>query len=119
MRRKMTNQDLADIHGLTIHAVKKWSREKRVSAILEAQQGINPQIAQLIGELAVACYKASCRKGFNIQYAPYFSECEDGSAGRFSIYYLPADSAECVYVVKDQAITALRLHGAIAKVEAL
>jgi hypothetical protein len=115
----MNNKQLAAHLGLSPNTTKKFSPEKRQQLITEAQQGINPQIAQLIGELATACYKASCRKGFNIQYAPYFSECEDGSAGRFSIYYLPADSAECVYVVKDQPITALHLHGAIARVEAL
>ena len=56
-------KQIADAYGLSYHSVKKWSKAKRDEAIRNLQAGVNPIIAELVGELQRECYVASQHVG--------------------------------------------------------
>ena len=115
----MTLQQLATLHGVTLHAVKKWPLAKRQQLITEAQQGINPQLAQLIGELAVACYKATMRLNSNVLFDYYLCP-SDMQFSRFGVHYRKAGDDKLTYVVDGMTdLNCINLSGAISAVEAL
>ena len=115
----MTLQQLATLHGVTLHAVKKWPLAKRQQLIAEAQQGINPQLAAIIGELAVACYKATMRVGDNVLF-DYFLCPTDMSFSRFNVHYRKKGDDQLTYVVESMTdLNCINVAGAISKVEAL
>lgn len=51
-------KQIAVAYGLSYHSVKKWSKAKRDEAIRNLQAGVNPIIAELVGELQRECYVA-------------------------------------------------------------
>lgn len=62
----MKNYEIAAAYGITTQAVSKWTPAKREAAKAEILAGADPIVKQLIGELAQACYVASCVQGEQI-----------------------------------------------------
>jgi hypothetical protein len=115
----MNNKHLAAHLGLSPNTTKKFSPEKRQQLIAEAQQGINPQLAQLIGELAVACYKASMRIKDNVLF-DYHTAPTNPEYGFFGIHYRKTGESELTYVVPNATrLNCINVAGAISAVEAL
>ncbi len=111
----MTLQQLATLHGVTLHTVKKWSPEKRQRLIKEAQQGIIPQVAALIGELAVACYKAQARTGKCVKFELWHSNY----AFEVLLFELSLVEPTSSMLVERSDLNCINLSGALALVEAL
>jgi hypothetical protein len=115
----MNNKQLAAHLGLSPNTTKKFSPEKRQQLIAEAQQGINPQLAQLIGELAVACYKATMRVGDNVLF-DYWLCPTDMSFSWFNVHYRKKGDDQLTYVVESRTdLNCINVAGAISLVEAL
>jgi hypothetical protein len=115
----MNNKQLAAHLGLSPNTTKKFSPEKRQQLIAEAQQGINPQLAALIGELAVACYKATMRVGDNVLF-DYFLCPSDMQFSWFNVHYRKKGDDQLTYVVESRAdLNCITVAGAISLVEAL
>ena len=106
----MTLQQLATLHGVTLHAVKKWSPEKRQQLIIEAQQGINPHIADAIAKLSVACYKAQARTGNGVKFDLWQANCA------FEVFLFEPGMS---ILVERSDLNCINLAGALAIVEAL
>jgi len=113
----MNNKQLAAHLGLSPHTTKKMPLIKRQQLITEAQQGINPQLATLIGELAIACYKASCRIGSSVVFDTYYSR----EYSSFSVHYRakPEDKNLTFLTDCQTVLNCINLSGVISKVEAL
>jgi hypothetical protein len=113
----MNNKQLAAHLGLSPNTTKKFSPEKRQQLITEAQQGINQQLAALIGELAIACYKASCRVGSSVVFDTYYG----GNYSSFSVHYRANKEDKNLTFLTDcqTVLNCINLSGVISKVEAL
>jgi hypothetical protein len=113
----MKAKKLAEIYGVTIHTVRKWPLAKRQQLIAEAHHGINPQLAALIGELAIACYKASCRVGSSVVFDTYYG----GNYSSFSVHYRakPEDKNLTFLTDCQTVLNCINLSGVISKVEDL
>jgi hypothetical protein len=115
----MNNKQLAAYLGLSPHTTKKMSLAKRQQLITEAQQGINPHVAALIGDLATACYKASMRVGDNVLF-DYFLCPSDMDFSWFCIHYRKKGDVQLTYVVESMTdLNCINVAGAISLVEAL
>jgi hypothetical protein len=103
----MNLEQIAKAYGISGQAVGRWSQEKRQQAIAEIQAGANPEVKRLIGELAQACYVASCKTNETI-----FAEIWAHQAN-----FVVIDGAG--FIVEGAPINALALQGAIVKVQEL
>ena len=106
----MNNKQLAAHLGLSPNTTKKFSPEKRQQLITEAQQGINPHIATLIGELAIACYKAQARTGKGVKFDLWQANCA------FEVFLFEPGMS---ILVERSDLNCINLAGALAIVEAL
>ena len=112
----MKHKDLAAAYGLSIETVRRWPAAKRAAAIADIEAGVQPAVADLVGELAKACYKAS----MHIKSAVCFDAYYGSSKAWFNIHYNTGYGTPLTYLVDSGTeLTAINLSGAIAKVEAL
>jgi len=115
----MKHKDLAAAYGLSIETVRRWPAAKRAAAIADIEAGVQPQVAELVAELAKACYKASMYVKDNVLFDYYLCP-EDAQFSRFTVHYREKGKADLTYVVDPfTPLTAINLSGAIAKVEEL
>ena len=106
----MKAKELAEIYGVTIHTVRKWPLAKRQQLITEAQQGINPHIAEAIAKLSVACYKAQARTGKGVKFDLWQANCA------FEVFLFEPGMK---ILVERSDLNCINLAGALAIVEAL
>lgn len=98
-------KQIADAYGLSYHSVKKWSKEKRDEAIRNLQAGVNPIVAELVGELQRECYVAMC-------HTNEYTYCEI-SFTVFNVWHKGGKLAFCA------DLNPYELQGAIVKVKEL
>ena len=105
----MKIQQIASAYGVTVSAVNKWPKPKRDEAIRNLQAGVNPIIAELVGELQLECYVAQCHivkeVALILQHDRFFVSVSNAVNG----YYI-ADNAP---------LNPYELQGAIVKVKEL
>ena len=106
----MNNKQLAAHLGLSPNTTKKFSPEKRQQLIAEAQQGINPHIADAIAKLSVACYKAQARTGKGVKFDLWQANCA------FEVFLFEPGMK---LLVERSDLNCINLAGALAIVEAL
>ena len=106
----MNNKQLAAHLGLSPNTTKKFSPEKRQQLIAEAQQGINPHIADAIAKLAIACYKAQSRTGKGVKFDLWQANCA------FEVFLFEPGMK---ILVERSDLNCINLAGALAIVEAL
>jgi hypothetical protein len=106
----MKAKELAEIYGVTIHTVRKWPLAKRQQLITEAQQGINPHIAEAIAKLSVTCYKAQARTGKGVKFDLWQANCA------FEVFLFEPGMK---ILVERSDLNCINLAGALAIVEAL
>jgi len=112
----MNNKQLAAAYGLSPNTSKKWSPAKRAAAIADIEAGVKPVVADLVAELAKACYKAS----MHIKSAVCFDAYYGSSKAWFNIHYNTGYGTPLTYLVESGTeLNAINLSGAIAKVEEL
>lgn len=104
----MSIKQIADAYGLSYHSVKKWSKSKRDEATLNLQAGVNPIIAELVGELQRECYVAMKHKDDYISL----------HVG-FEIFRVDFGIGEYKDVFVSGELTPYELQGAIVKVKEL
>jgi hypothetical protein len=115
-KMKPTLNQLAKHHGVSVSAVKKWSKAKQAAHIRDMQAGVLPHITALVGELAGACYRASCHVGRNVQLESHFSK----EMPFFCVYYRKPGESELTYLIENcTELSTVWLCAAIAKVEEL
>ena len=114
---KITLEQLAKHHGITLSSVKKWSIEKRLQRLADMKAGVQPHITDLISELAGACYRASCYVKTNVEFSPYYFQ---GKATSFQVYYRkPGEDKNTWLIEPITECSTVWLCAAIAKVEGL
>ena len=107
----MTLQQIATAYGLTRSAIEKWPLEKRQQAIADLKAGVQPHIAELIGKLSIACYRASCHTGNQYVFEIYAKN------KYFDVHWFDGESCRTLVEVND--LNTVKLSGALAKVEEL
>ena len=100
-------KQIADAYGLSYHSVKKWNKAKRDEAIRNLQAGVNPIIAELVGELQRECYVAS-------RYIENAVQFEFDSYDEFNVHIVDE-----TYIVQSAPLNPYELQGAIVKVKEL
>lgn len=107
----MTLQQIATAYGLTRSAIEKWPLEKRQQAIADLKAGVQPHIAELIGKLSIACYRASCHTG-NRYDLDFTAESKFFNVYEFTKF-------ECKAFVDLSPVNTVNLAGALIKLEEL
>lgn len=102
----MKIKQIASAYGVTVSAVNKWPKSKRDEAIRNLQAGVNPIVAELVGELQRECYVA------NHYLKNKLLSLEIGTIV-FSIDFGRG------YLVMDAPLNPYELQGAIVKVKEL
>lgn len=110
----MNNSELARRLGKTPQAISKWSPAKRDEAIRNLQAGVNPIIAELVGELQRECYVAMCHTGITLEV--YFN-------GKDVFCVVMTETCGCgiesAYIADNAPLNPYELQGAIVKVKEL
>lgn len=107
-------KQIADAHGLSYHSVKKWGKQKRDEAIRNLQAGVNPIIAELVGELQRECYVAMCHTGRSLEV--YFNGKDVFCVVMTDAYDYGIESD---YIADNAPLNPYELQGAIVKVKEL
>ena len=114
---KITLDQLAKHHSITLGSVKKWSIEKRLARLADMRAGVQPHITDLISELAGACYRASCHVKAPVEHSFVHYQ---GAPGFFHVYYRKLGEDENTWIVEPMTASNIDvLQAAIAKVEDL
>ena len=109
-------KQIAEAYGLSYHSVKKWSKSKRHEATRNLQAGVNPIIAELVGELQRECYVASCHTKLAITFEAFYG----GSRPMFSVYYIKPSDITLTYIAGcTTPLKPMELQAAIDKVRSL
>ena len=101
----MKIQQIASAYGVTVSAVNKWPTSKRDESIRNLQAGVNPIIAELVGELQRECYVAMCnlKRAIELDVGMFMFSVSDG-------FYITIERAP---------LNPYELQGAIVKVKEL
>ena len=111
----MKIKQIASAYGVTVSAVNKWPKSKRDEAIRNLHAGVNPIIAELVGELQRECYVASCH-AFPITLDAFFGK----ELPMFSVYYRRPGENDLTYIAGcTTPLNPYELQGAIVKVKEL
>lgn len=102
-------KQIADAYGLSYHSVKKWSKVKRDEAIRNLQAGVNPIIAELVGELQRECYVAQCHTSKDVRLELFKCIFSVSVFTRVNGYFL----------AENAPLNPYELQGAIANVKEL
>jgi len=104
-------KEIAQAYNLSPNSVKKWSVAKRERASTIIDMNINPQVMQLVGELAALCFATSNMS--NKLVANCYTK--DGY-GHFDVLMLDSNG---YWFVPTTDLTVANLQEAIAKIEGI
>lgn len=104
----MKGIEIAKAYGVTPAYVSKWSPERKAEAIRNLQAGVNPIIAELVGELQRECYVAMKHKDDYI-----------GLHVGFEVFRVETGIGEYRDVFVHGQLNPYELQGAIVKVKEL